>query len=235
MSGRYAVYFSPDDASGLAGFGQRVLGLTADGDQVSASADDFPDRQLAADLSAAPAWYGFHATLKAPFALSDGAVESDLFNAVEHIARQQTSIVLTSLQVMRLSTFAALGFTTQPPAVGRLAAQCVEQLESFRAPLTDADLRKRNPDSLTDIQKSYLFRFGYPYVMDEFRFHMTLTGPMNFDGCDGYVDWLKTLYGRLVPEPPLLDRLAVFWQPDRETAFRRVAQFPFSRCTGFQR
>ncbi len=27
-------------------------------------------------------------------------------------------------------------------------------------------------------QQDYLHRYGYPYVREEFRFHMTLTGPL---------------------------------------------------------
>ena len=226
MSERYAVFFCPDDASDLAKFGYRVLGRTADGHNIALSNDDFPDRHLAASLSAIPAHYGFHATLKAPFRLSGDSTKAALLDAVERLACSQSSIVMHSLQVKMLSGFQALVFDPQPPSVANLAEQCVEQLEIFRAPLTDEDLRKRNPLHLSEIQRGYLGKYGYPYVMSEFRFHMTLTGPLHLTEHADYTHWLHELYRRLVPQTPVLDRLVVFWQPDRSTAFKRLAQFP---------
>ncbi|MFK7857963.1 MAG: DUF1045 domain-containing protein [Granulosicoccus sp.] len=229
MNARYAVFFCPDDASDLAAYGQRVLGRTAEGMPVAKSSDDFPDRQIAALLSATPAHYGFHATLKAPFHLSDDSSEEGLLAAVEALAGQQTSIIMQTLQPRRLAEFVALGFENQPEAIARLAARCVESFEPFRAPLTKQDLHKRNPDQLTETQKSYLYRYGYPYVMSEFRFHMTLSASISRAEHSDYVDWLKTLYVKLIPRSPVLDRLAVFWQPDRDTAFTRLVEFPFRR------
>lgn len=228
MSARYAVFFCPDDASDLASYGRLVLGRTADGSPANPSHHDFHDRTVAAALSATPAHYGFHATLKAPFRLSVDASEEDLLSAVESLAQRQTSIDMHSLKPMMLSEFVALGFERQPSAVARLASQCVEQFESLRAPLTQEDLHKRKPDLLNDAQRAYLFQYGYPYVMSEFCFHMTLTGRLTLDEHADYVDWLKTLYTRIVPQEPKLDRLAVYWQPDRAAAFTRLAQFPIA-------
>lgn len=228
MSGRYAVFFCPDDASALAAFGQRVLRRTADGCPISASIDDFSDPQLASSLSAIPAHYGFHATLKPPFGLSEGSSVEALLSAVEKLASQQTPIVMHSLRPKMLSKFQALCFDVQPIAIAELAERCVEQFENFRAPLTDEDVRKRCPQNLSETQRDYLYRYGYPYVMSEFRFHMTLTGPVHLTEHANYLSWVEALYNRLVPQAPVLDRLVVFWQPDRSSDFTRLAQFPFS-------
>lgn len=225
---RYAVFFSPDDHTDLAIYGQRVLGRNADGHPVRPSRDDFTDPEIAALLSSTPAHYGFHATLKAPFCLCDALTERDLLSAVETLAVKQASIIMDSLHPKMLSDFVALAFDRQPPAIEKLAAECVELLEPLRAPLTPEDLLKRNPDKLSDTQKKYLYQFGYPFVMSEFRFHMTLTG--SFDAVEhaNYLNWLQCFYKRCVHTAPVLDRLAVFWQPDRATAFTRLAQFPFT-------
>ncbi|MFK8079904.1 MAG: DUF1045 domain-containing protein [Granulosicoccus sp.] len=229
MSARYAVFFCPDDASDLAAYGRQVLGRGADGSQFVAPNDGFPDQHTWTELAATPAHYGFHATLKAPFHLAEGLSEEGLLTAVERLAMQQKCIIMQSLKPRVLSGFAALCFENQPPAVAELASQCVEQLELFRAPLTQADLNRRNPDQLNDSQRKNLFRFGYPYVMDEFRFHMTLTGTLQLSEHREYFNWLQKRFDSLVPDAPTLDRLAVFWQPDRKKAFTRLEEFLFPR------
>ncbi len=227
MSARYAVFFCPDDSTELALFGARVLHRYADGAQVASSADDYPDRQLASELSQTPAHYGFHATLKAPFQLADGFSEVQLLKAVQELAMQQLPISMLTLRPRLLSDFVALGFDAQPQAIAALAECCVIELEPFRAPLTSTDIAKRKPEQLTPSQRAYLSAYGYPYVLAEFRFHMTLTGAVEHASHQSYIDWLSSQYEKLVPNPPMLDRLAVFWQPDRQTPFKRIAQFAF--------
>ena len=229
MSARYAVYYSPEESTPLADYGQRVLRRTAGGSTIAASEDDYPDKQLAASVSATAAHYGFHATLKAPFNLRKGQSENLLLSAVEAIAQQQSPIVMHTLEPRKLSGFAALAFAVQSTAVQQLAHLCVEQLDAFRAPLTPEDIQRRNPQSLSEIQQYYLSEYGYPFVMSEFRFHMTLTDPLHSAAHAHYFSWLIALYRRLVPLPPVLDRLMVFWQPDRTKPFTRVEEFPFDK------
>jgi hypothetical protein len=51
----------------------------------------------------------------------------------------------------------------------------VTGLDAFRAPLTGAEFARRRPDALTPRQRELLKAWGYPYVLAEFRFHLTLT------------------------------------------------------------
>ena len=227
MSARYAVFFCPDDHSELAQFGNRVLGRNAKGDALAPVDGDFPDRAIAATLSQTPAHYGFHATLKAPFELAAHSSQLELLSHTEALASAQRPIALNGLRPRLLAGFMALAFDQQPSAVSALASECVQALEPFRSELTEADLIKRKPAQLSEQQKAYLFRYGYPYVLTEFKFHMTLTSKLGTSNYQDYFDWLITLFDQLVPATPTLDRLAVFWQPDRSVAFKRIAQFPF--------
>jgi len=230
MCERYAVYFSPDDSTELAHFGRTVLGRGNDGLNVEASSDDYPDSAVGKLLTATPAHYGFHATLKAPFQLAPGATKQSLLDAVAQIASEHSPVEMCGLRPQQISGFLALMFDTQPTAVKLLAQQCVERLESFRGPLSSEDIERRNPDALSQQQLQYLQQFGYPYVLKEFRFHMTLTGRgKNISEHSDYVDWLCTLYDRTVQSSPFLDRLCVFWQPDRKTQFIRISEFRFNR------
>lgn len=228
MSARYAIYFSPADDSALARYGERVLRRTAGNQSIELSLDDYTDRSVMHMLSSTPAHYGFHATLKAPFHLRPDASVSQLLEVAESLAARHSMITMDSLSPKLLSGFMALCFETQPAAIEHLAEQCLKEFEPFRAPLTQKDIDRRNPDQLNEVQRGYLNQYGYPFVLSEFQFHLTLTGKLDVAKHPDYIDWLYELYKQYVPEPPLLDRIAVFWQSEKTSAFTRLAQFPFS-------
>jgi Protein of unknown function (DUF1045) len=56
-----------------------------------------------------------------------------------------------------------------------LEPAAVRTLDELRAPLTEDERRSRNVSRLTPRQRYYLEAWGYPYVIDEFRPHFTLT------------------------------------------------------------
>ncbi len=226
MSARYAVYFSPDDASQLAAFGQRALGRNAVGDTIATTEGDFPDTRVANTLRATPAYYGFHATLKAPFSLSKNTDESLLLRDVESLANTFKPLLLSSLYPRVIAGFVALTLESDvTTAVNQLASHCVERLEAHRATLIEADIARRQVDSLSETQRHYLNTYGYPYVLSEFKFHMTLTDKINKGSDAAYIQWLEELFTTMVPGTPSLDRLCVFYQADRNSSFTRLAEF----------
>lgn len=164
---RYAIYHCPGGAQG--DWGADWLGW----DIRSGEARD----AVRPELVKRPAKYGFHATLKAPFRLAEARGETGLREAVARLARG-LSPVSFELELQRIGSFLALVPAHPSEELDVLAAACVEELDGYRAPLTDAELARRNPARLSPHQAALLSRWGYPYVMDEFRFHMTLTGPV---------------------------------------------------------
>lgn len=226
---RYAIYFTPADDSLLGIFGASVLRRKA------TSADPFINRQLPYPFENTELWlacikkpshYGFHATLKAPFCLSSGQSADSLLCEVKHFCTLQRPLSLNGLAPRRTRRFDALAFEQQPDGIHRLANECVEQFEAWRAPLSETDLERRYQDTLCDEQIHYLNRYGYPYVLNQFNFHMTLSGTQP-DDQNGWLQWLRTVYPLMVTDTPCLDRLSVFYQPDRKTPFTRIAEFPF--------
>jgi Protein of unknown function (DUF1045) len=104
----------------------------------------------------------------------------------------------------------------------QLAADCVSEFDSFRAPLSEADRARRNPSQLTPAQREHLDRWGYPYVMDDFRFHMTLTGRLDAERRDPLLKMLADRFVALgLPTLPI-DRIAVFRQENAASRFRIV-------------
>ena len=126
-------------------------------------------------ITADPRRYGFHCTLKAPFRLADGVAESDLDDAVSSLAASRPPVVLEAVRPAAIGRFRALIATGDETASDALAAVVVEELDPLRAPLTEAETARRRPDRLSPRQRELLARYGYPYVFDEFRLHMTLT------------------------------------------------------------
>ena len=229
MTARYAIYFAPDDSSELGVFGATVLRRRAlcPNDWLNPQLPvRFPESANWHEQIQKPAHYGFHATIKAPFELADDQSADDLIADLTDLAKKQTAISLEGLAPVRTCRYDALAFVTQPGKLPTLAAECVTKFEKYRAPLNAADIERRDPDSLSESELASLHRYGYPYVLDDFNFHMTLSGQNNHDD-NTYFEWLQKLYAAMVTKTPLLDRLCVFHQPDRQSPFLRIEECRF--------
>jgi putative phosphonate metabolism protein len=223
---RYAIYFVPAPGSDLERFGADLLGY----DAFSGTDLSFPDRITQAvpdwrDLTKDPRKYGFHATLKAPFALVPGSSEADLIAACKTFAGTARPIPVITPVVEAISGFIAVVPVHDSVELNRLAADCVRDFYQFRAPLSAEDRARRNPSALTAAQIDHLDRWGYPYVMDDFRFHMTLTGRIPAERRDQLVALLRTRFAALDLRALAVDRIAVFRQDDADSRFRVLAHF----------
>lgn len=156
----------------------------------------------------APRKYGLHGTLKPPFRLAEGTSLEALDAAVAALAGDLAPVVLQGLTLGALGHFLALVPAAPSGALATLASRCVTDLDRFRAPLSDADLARRRKAGLTERQEALLQAWGYPYVMEEFRFHLTLTGrldPANLDLFKAEI----TARLPVLPEPYVMDRIAL--------------------------
>jgi 2'-5' RNA ligase len=116
-------------------------------------------------------------------------------------------------------------YPAQLLAAFRLAADCTRDFDSFRAPLSSEDRARRKPEKLTERQRNYLDRWGYPYVMEEFRFHMTLTGRLDAERRGPILEMLRGRFARLGFETLTIDRIALFRQDDAKARFRIVGEW----------
>ncbi len=167
---RYAIYYVPP-AGNFADAAAAWLGR----DVAKGVAVDQPDPSLA-DITADPRKYGFHATIKAPFRLMDGFVLDDLKTAFTALAADMSPVTLTGLHMVHLDGFLALIPIDPSPALQDMAAQIVRDVDRFRAPLNATEVARRRPETLTPRQRDLLDSYGYPFVLEQFQFHMTLTG-----------------------------------------------------------
>lgn len=171
---RYAIYFTPQAGTALHAFGAQLLGWDpVEGARVAHL--DLPGVDVAA-ITATPRKYGFHATLKPPFRLVPGTSADDLAQALQALAGRTAPVTLPGLAAARLGQFLALVPVGDASALSALAARVVVELDRFRAPASEEELARRRAARLTRAQEENLVKWGYPYVLDEFRFHMTLSG-----------------------------------------------------------
>jgi putative phosphonate metabolism protein len=225
MSARYAVYFSPEKYSLWWAFGNHWLGRSDD-DLSLLAQPQLEDIALAEldCITAEPRRYGFHATLKAPFRLAEGLGEADLVRRLAQLARDLRPVPLGPLRVTALGNFAALVPASSPPGLEALAAACVRALDDLRAPLSDADRLRRRTEHLDARELELFNRYGYPYVMERFRLHLTLSGPVGSEAVQRVAHALAKKMAQLNQQSPLsLDRLCLFVERTPGSPFQRIA------------
>lgn len=206
---RYAVYWAPAPGP-LADFTAGWLGWDPAAGRAVAH-PDLPGLPLpVAELTETPRKYGFHGTLKAPFRLAEGMTVEALDAAAARLAARTAPVLLDGMRTARIGTFLALVPEGDATALNGLAATLVAELDEFRAPLTAADLARRKADSLPPRQRELLERWGYPHVMEDFRFHLTLTGAFDADLLDALRERIDPLLVPLLPRPFAIDAFCLF-------------------------
>jgi putative phosphonate metabolism protein len=228
---RYAIYYAPASGSALDRFGAHLLGY----DAFNGEALPFPDGIAQAlpdwrEITQDPRKYGFHATLKAPMRLADGTTESELLAACEAFAGSPRPLPIIKPVVSAIGDFIAIVPSQPSLPLEQLAADAVRHFDDLRAPLTPQDRARRNPERLTPRQRDYLDRWGYHYVMEEFRFHMTLTGRLPAERRDAVLAILRQRFAALDITSLAIDRLALFRQSDADSRFRIVRQYKLTRA-----
>jgi putative phosphonate metabolism protein len=224
---RYALYLVPSRDSLLWETGCRWLGR----DPETGLQDSQPDvpryqAQRIGQLTRSPRQYGFHATLKAPFMLAEGVDERQLMTQVAQLARSLPALVLPALQVDTISGFIALRPTGAAAQLAALEQRCVSALDALRAPLDAAERARRLGAGLTAHQKDLLERWGYPFVLDEYRFHMTLTQQLDDQDTALLLPWLRNLFAPALAVGTNQAELAVFQQSRPQADFLLQRRFP---------
>ncbi|MFO1141678.1 MAG: DUF1045 domain-containing protein [Amaricoccus sp.] len=205
---RHAIYFAPPENGPLARFGAAWLGWDPVAGVPRGRGRVFAGLPCPrAELVAGPDRYGFHATLKAPFRLAAGCDEAGLREALAALAARHRPFEIELGPGVMPGTqgkpgFVALMPTDEAPDLDPLAAACVTELDGFRAPLMPEEIARRG-SSLGRAERAHLARWGYPWVLDRFRFHMTLTRPVTGEEAaavlQALIDPLTPFLSKLVP------------------------------------
>lgn len=218
---RYAVYYAPPVGSALAAFGASWLGWDASSGEPVAHPVETLGGLAVDEITRTPRKYGFHGTLKPPFRLADGTDFAGLRAAFGDLACTIQPFDGPPFRLARLGAFLAL-VPAEPCAPLRdMAAACVQSIDAFRAPPTETELKKRRANRLSEPQEANLTRWGYPYVLDEFRFHLTLSGRLDPEDADNVETALRPLTAPLLGAPAPFREICLFGETV-ESRFRII-------------
>jgi Protein of unknown function (DUF1045) len=168
---RVALYYAPAETDSLWERAVSWLGR----DPASDAAVAQPELPGLPEITAEAAAYGFHATLRPPMGLRDGATWADLVAATRALAAGVPKFALPALTVTDLFGFLALTEAEPSTALQAYADACIAGVEHLRAPPGEAELARRRRAGLARAEDANLVRWGYPYVFATWFFHMTLT------------------------------------------------------------
>jgi putative phosphonate metabolism protein len=226
---RFALYFAPEEDSALARFGWGWLGRRADRPEALALPQVGLDSKRQAEVVAEAGRYGFHATLKPPFRLAEGADRQSLRDSAAAFAAERRAFAESPFVLAELQGFLAIRPAQPSPAITLLADDCVRHFDRFRAPAGAEERRKRLAQPLTDRQKHYVETWGYPYVFEEFRFHMTLS--CRLDDAERAIirAAIQILAGPALEQPVVFGSLCLFEQARADAPFVLAERFPFGR------
>ena len=201
---RYAVYYAPRPGD----FADRATGWLSGG--VALPGLPRPAEAITQD----PRRYGFHGTLRAPFRPGDAVDEPRIAATVADLAARLAPVRCEGLVLENLHGFMALTPTGCEAALLEFGAMVVEGTDPLRAPLTEAEVARRRPESLTSRQRALLGVWGYPHVMEEFRFHLTLTDRLPEAEVAPVINALQAHFAPVLPRPFVIEDLCLFGEDD---------------------
>lgn len=217
---RCAINFTPPQDDPLTIAAVRWIGRDAFTDERIAGVETAGLTEADRAFVTAPARrYGFHGTLKAPFRIAGTQSLGALDAALTQFASRHTSVNLPATHIGLLDDFFALMPAEPSAALVELAADLVRDLDRFRAPLDELDFAKRGRALLNERQLANLLRWGYPYVFEDFRFHMTLTGPVPRMEREHVQMVLDHHFGPLATAPLSVGQVAVYVEPEPYAPF----------------
>ena len=228
---RYAIYYTPRPDEPLARIAADWLGRDPFGGvvrPVTSVAGLSP--QEVAFHTASPRRYGFHATLKAPFRLAPGETEASLRAALDAFARQTPAVTIPRLVVSQIDGFFALVPAAPLRPLNGLAGEVVRAFDPFRAPLTDAEIERRNPDLLKPAEFRNLCQWGYPYVFETFRFHMTLSSRAAPQESPRLRAAIEELFSGVLVHPVPVDALTLFVESEPGAPFMALSRHELGRA-----
>lgn len=219
---RVAVYYAPEASDPLWTAGTTWLGRDPETGQ-----DRAQPAGATPELTAEAAGYGLHGTLKPPMRLAPGQSYQDFVAAVAALARSLRAFEMPPLSVQILHGFLAIRETAPSAELQALSDVVVATLDPFRAPLSAAELEKRRRHGLSAGEEAMLARWGYPYVFQLWRFHLTLSRRLTEAEAGALKPVAESSFAAALETPRPCRSLALFTQAVPGSAFRLAARLPF--------
>lgn len=223
MFKRYAIFYTPEGDLGAWGAGW----LGWDSRSGSAPVPRGLDGIDGAGLTTVPRKYGFHGTLKAPFALAADADDIWLTQAAERFAGTHAPVDAGPLALRYENGFIALRPFRDPPALRDFAARVVKAFDHLRAPLSDADIARRRKAGLSPRQDQQMMVWGYPFIFEDFQFHLTLTGRLPRLLAEQVMTALEPAIAPVMPAQMVIDAITLMGE-DSGGMFHQIHRYPLT-------
>ncbi|MGO4436532.1 DUF1045 domain-containing protein [Rhizobium sp. RAF56] len=227
---RYAICFTPPASDPLTLAAAEWLGRSVFSGE---TAERPPIRGLGiqeiAFYTAMPRRYGFSGMLKAPFRLREDCSEAQLLRDLMHFSGTFSPFTMPPLGVARIDDLFGLAPTNPCGDLDALAATVVQHFDRYRAPLSEAELERCDPDALSGLQFTNLFRWGCPNVMGQYRFHMPLTGPVAQRDATRIEHALKSWFAALLTQPVTFGNIALMVEVGAGGPFRVHSLHPLGK------
>ena len=225
---RFALSFAPKPDTDFARLADAWLGRDAyTAEPVEQPAIAGFTAEEFSGITADPRRYGFHGTLKAPFKLADGATEANLIAELESFAALREPVPAGDMKADTLHGFVALVPAGEADALGGFADEVVRHFDRFRAPLTPEDRARRNPSAMSERQRENLDRWGYPYIFEDFGFHLTLSRRLDPERADMLRARAANHFASVLEAPLFVDALTLFIEKAPGLPFTVLQRFPF--------
>ncbi len=225
---RYAIFWLPPADSALAAFGRDWFGICPERGEVDAPATFGLPADVAAEAIARPRRYTLHGTIVAPFRPAEGVTGEMLADELRAFCARRTARRAGPLRLSRLSRHLALIPEGGTARLDWLAAEAVTHFNAFRAPMTEADLARYPAEQHSPRQLQHARDFGYPYVLSDFIFHITLAGPLAPEQLDEVQTALAPRLAELTGEPLNIGNLCLLGEADQAAPFRLIARCALS-------
>jgi len=220
---RYAIYWVPEPQSALAAFGEKWF-AQADEDAPENISGLPPG--LIKRATKSPARYGLHATLKAPFRLREDMTVEALQKSLDAFCAIRRRVRGGGLRLAKFQGYLGLVLKDRTAEADWLAAQCVTLFGHFRAPLSAEDREKR-PSNMPPLEAAYFEAFGYPYVLSEFEFHLSLAGPLRAGDIEEVESVLQPLLTDEMLKPITLESIALLGEEKDGGQFQLLSRHYF--------
>ncbi|MDB5789717.1 DUF1045 domain-containing protein [Caballeronia mineralivorans] len=228
---RIALYYAPPASSAWWHAGCEWLGRDAEtGRSIEAPAEPGISAlgQTIAALTGSPRRYGWHGTLVAPFRPAEGVTPRRVLSVAREWANH-IDCFNVPLSAVEMGHFVALRARAEndDETIRRIAASALHSLAPLRARPSAEDTERRLASGLNERQRALLHEWGYPYVLDEFRFHMTLCDSLDTASVrTAIVSLWQARAEALGPLP--FHGAALFVQPQPGAPFTLWQRLPFA-------
>jgi len=223
---RHAIFWLPPPGSALAEFGRNWFGVCPETCETSDQSTFGLPADLAAEATARPRWYTLHGTIVAPFRPADGADAGHLAQALRSFCGRRAALRTGPMRLTRLTRFLVLMPESGTATLDWLAADCVTHFNAFRAPTTPEDMARYPADRHSQRQRAHVRQFGYPYVLSDFLFHITLAGPLSDEQLDKVEEALEPHLADVVGAPLEINSLSLLTDPGGNAPFQLVERCP---------